>query len=1126
MKLYARIFILHLLCVAHASEVPSKEIAEPLTYVEDLRTPVQKSDGNDGQSTENPRDKRALGLLLSGLAQIFGYTVTPIQYASLANSNVTTPAAMSNSSKPVNVKQQTASSRPANTTMPRQQETIRFTGVLNLGNNSDILGHLQRYEQIFHGPRNTTTTMMMTSRPTSMPSAKISVDLTTNSPRPPLLAPFFVKIPLPIAPELLPDTTIPLEDLGLSNPTPAVSVASGSNENTETPVRKEQEMVYRSNEDTERYTVEEKDIYDEKDVRKPMNKYNHQLYVDEPSWNKQQNDRRNELQRKQKERVDELKQQEEERNRDKVVHYNEEEMNKRYRNREKEIADRNRNHASKHESANERRPAHDGEEDEDSAERYREYASQENLSNESSKQPPKKDEKEETEDYPNYDDESNKQSNAYEQPEDLDKYVEVKYNNQQLPIGDYFHDGNPEVIRNSYGEVLDNKKLEDDRISGYISMFKHPYIQRTPNMYDSERVRNPEDASREENEKETSAEDGYDEHLIRLQKLREEYALPENKYEEYDLNDESEADRNDRKSERIQNDTRRPNIERPRDKDDGRTRRPTGSNRDDVARLENAKSQEEVDFARYMPLVVPVRYIDANDKIQQATTRQLNYKEADKSMDSRFSEDNVDTTRITLEKKLTPQIGLPERPRQLHEGEHKELQVWPPPFDYAFDNTEPANTIVPPNPQNNYPQNYAPNYYQHIVKQIAAQDANDKSSEQPSGYLVVVDNPVYRYPYNIYYFSNEAVNSQGQIPHLNAEVTRPRDQVYVAQQSANQQIIQTKPNITEYNLNETTNSLRDYYQPQEVPANILDRYKYIFEERTAQSREPLNIDIISQIPNSHLKAEVTRPRNQVYVAQQSVSQQIVQTRPNITEYNLNETTNSPRDYYYQSQEVPANIYDRYRYILKERTLQAKKPYNIDVISQIPNVENWSNRIYRPQSPSNTAEQSPRPIFAQLQNIASLNQNVQNRLPERPRHSRLLTRKRKSLRPQDQRKNDEETKTPQPILKSKLFDDPQSAHDFFGFSKDDYNFGSESSDTTKVVEENGKTEESDVLVVPEPTVYHYDDESIVKHTDEPENDTEKTKVREYRNKVATLRVSERRQLKPNGPIHYVDFIRNI
>ncbi|XP_011642311.1 uncharacterized protein LOC105430443 isoform X2 [Pogonomyrmex barbatus] len=1018
MELYKRICaILCLLCVARASEEPPRKITGfnegPLAYVDLSRIQIQKADGQfDEQFTDKSRDKRALGLLLSGLAQIFGYTVTPIQFASLPNPSTARPAAVANSS---------------------------------------MMGHLRQYEQMFHGSRNSTMTPMMTTSrpkpaPMPIPPAKLSIDPRTNTQtKPPLLAPFFVKIPLPIAPELLP--AVPIEDLGLSYPNP-VSIASGSKEETETPVRKEQETVYRSNEDTERYTVEDKDIYDEKDVKKPMDKYTHQLYVDDPRWKKQQEERTNELLRKQEERVEKLKQQEKERNCNKTPHHSEEERNERYRNREEEIDNRNRDYVPKHETE-ERRPVYikNDDEVEGSAERSREHVDHMNLSNEPSKRPPKK---EEIEDYPSYDDDSNKQFNGYKQenlrePENFDKYVEVY--NQQLPIGDYFHEGNPEVLRDSYGEVLDNKKLKDDRIAGYISMFKQPYVPADP--YDSQRA-HPEDASREETEKETSAEDGYDEHLVRLQKLREEYALPENKYEEYDINDEGEADRDDRESERIQNRTSvrsgRPKTGRFRgEKENSRTRTPTGSNGneatnglrtrdDDAARSE--KTREEVNFARYVPLVVPIRYIDVNDKLQQATTRQLNYKKADKSTDSRFSEDNVDPQTAISKEKLTPLIGLPmERPRQLHEGEHKELQIWPPPFDYAYDNTEPAKTIVPPNLQDGI---YAPNYYQYVVKNIATQDAKDKSSEQPSGYVVVVGNPTYpyRYPYNIYYFSNEAVgNSQNQVPRANAEVTHPRDQVYVARQSANRQFVQVKPNLTEYNLNETAKSPHGYYQPQEVPTNVLDRYRYTLGERTHQAGELVD--------------------------------------------------------------------------------------NIDIRTQIPNTENWSNRIYRP--PDNRVEQSPhRPIFAQLQNIASLNvQNVQRGPLQRPRLPQLL-RRRRNVQPEDGSENDEEAEVAQP--KNKPFDDPQSAHDFFGFSKDDYSFGSESSDATK---ENGKTagEESDEFVSAEPIAYHHDDEST-KHIDEAENDMEKAKVREYRNKVATLRVSERRQLKPNGPIHYIDFIRNI
>ncbi|XP_072757204.1 uncharacterized protein [Anoplolepis gracilipes] len=1035
MESRTRILIFYLLYIVCASEVLAEEVESrarsPGTGdVEDLTlrldTPIQETDGTDRQSAYYLRDKRALGLLLSGLAQIFGYTVTPVQIGSLPNP---TSIATSNAPRMTGnvVGQQVASTQPtsANATAPRQQETLRFTGVVNFGNNSDIVGHLQRYEQIFHGRQNNATNVISQPVLMPMPPATVSLDPKANSvTRPPLLAPFFVKIPLPIAPDL-PPATIPIENFKFSYPAPAVSILSESNE-SETPVQKEQETIYRNNNNTERYTVEKKNIYNGKDMIKPVNHYTHQLNIKPSS---QQNDKQ---QRKQEERIERLQEQEEQRNCDKNTH-KENEVTERNRNRGKEIADRNREHASKYELAEEKKPSHDDDEDEDedSDERYEEHSSQ---ANKSSKQPPGEHESEETED-----DESDEQFRGYKQPGNLDKYIEVGYN-QQLPIGDYFHEGNPEVIRDSYGEILDNKKLEDDRIAGYISMFKHhPYV------YDSQGVREPNDASGED-EREPS--DGYDEHLIRLQKLREEYALPKSKYEEYDLNDEDEAKRDDRNNERIQNRTlTNPKI-RPIYKEDNRPKIPTTGltknilRDDSVTKFENAKSQEETDFARHIPLIVPIRYLDTNDKVQQATTRQLSYEESNKLASGRLSKDNVDLTlRTSAKEKLTPQIGLPERPRQLHEGEQKELQVWPPPFDYAFDNTAPANTIISPN----YPSpNYPPNYYQH-VKSIAANDANsDSSSEQPSGYLVVVGNPAhpYRYPYNVYYFPNENINPQNQDSHPNSHGTYLRDQVYVPQQNTNQQFIRKNSNLTEYNLNKTTRA--PYHQPHEASTNALNRYRYIFGEH---------------IPDTS----------------------------------------------------------------KEQSV------NIDIRDHLSNINNWSSKIYQSQ-----AKQSP-PIFAQLQNVASSNQNVQSR-PSNSRYSQPVVRQRRPqagqprrpglvFQAEDQRKDDAKMKILRPIPTGRPFDDPQSAHDFFGFNRDDYSFAGESSDALKVAEENGKiVKDPDAPL--DPVVYHYDKESVVKHADEPENDTEKAKVTEYRNKVATLKISEQRQLKPNGPIRYVDFIRNI
>jgi len=767
------------------------------------------SDESEGQSVDRLREKRALGLLLSGLAQIFGYSVTPVQLASLPNSTMR-PAAMSPAGNAT--KQQVASSRPAsaNATMPpRQQETIRFTGVVNFGNNSDILGHLQRYERIFHGGGGNTTT---TPKPTPMSAANFSVD-----PRPskaPLLAPFFVKIPLPIAPNL-PPATMPIGDFKLSYPVPLISVVSGSSEGVEAeaPVRKEQETVYRNNKNTEQYTLEEKDIYDEKDVSKPPEQYNRESYVGDPRYN--EDDRYDNVQRKQQEHAERLKQQEDQRDRDRDAHYREDEIDERHKNREKEIANRNREHASKHQPKEEKRPAHDEddeeeEEDGNSAEKHEEDASR---ANESSKEPMKADQRDKSEeDYSDRDD-ADKPFDPYKYP-NFDKYVEAGYD-RDLPIGDYFHESNPEVIRDSYGEVLDNKKLQDDRLSGYFSMFKQPHTD----VGESQEVRNSEDASSKEDEGRASvAQSDYGEHLNKLQKLRDEYALPESKYEEYDVNDERGGDREDRKSERSRNRTSE------RSKDAGRARAPTEGGRAEVpARFEDADSREEIDLARYMPLIVPVRYVDANDKLREETTRRGSNE--DEPARNRFPEGNVDAA--ASREKLALPIGLPERSRQLYEDERKGLQLWPSPFDYVFDNTEPVNTVVLPNHQR--------------VRSLAASSSNDNSSEPSSDYVVVVSSP-YGEPYELYYFPNEAAD---QNPH--SDIKNASSRVHVAQAS---------PDATGRSLSETARHFRDH-RPRGTPIEHLDRYRYVFEERTSQDQTPQSPDA-----NKNARSQVIDAENQ------------------------------------------------------------------------------------------------------------------------------------------------------------------------------------------------------------------------------------------------------------------------
>lgn len=868
------------------------------------------------------------------------------------------------------------------------------------------------------------------------PTESLSIDLRTNSPtKPPLLAPFFVKIPLPIAPDLIPITPS-IENLK-SYPPPLITFTSEFNEGEvpKAPVQKEQETVYRNNKNIEQYTVEDKEIYDEADVMKPASKQIHQLYVDEPTLSKQQDERYNELQRKEKEYLAKIKQQQTQRNRNQDNYEREEEIKENQRNREDEITNRNRDHGSQY-SSGERRPAYEDEEDEESPERYEEHANQANRSNESSEQQAEKEETEKTEHYQDYDDngESSKQSGEYKQddqptPVDFEKYAEVTYN-QRLPIGDYFHENNPQQIRDSYGEVLDKKKLQDDRLSGYFSMFKQPYVD----GYDYQQAEDPEDASQGDKRKE---ENGYDEHLKRIQKLRDEYALPipESKYEEYDINDEKEANRNDRQKD--QNHTvaksKKPKAGSARGKENVRVKTTSESSRNQLQREpEEIKPQEELDLMKYTPLIVPIRYIDASDRVEEASMQQPKYEKSRKKSDNNQAL-AVNNVNLANKEKSVPRIAsLPERPRQLAEGEHKEFQLWPPPFDYVFDNTVRTNTILPANPQNR-----PLNYYQNVIKNIADNDANnDNPSDQPAGYLVVVSDPVNpnQYPNDVYYFPKETIN------------------------------------------------------PREEP---------------------------------HLSIE--NMQRQFHIPQHNADQQSAQVNPNPIKYTSNETSTSPRVYYYEPQEAPTDVFNRYGYAFEEYIPKSEELPKVDARNQISNTESWSNKIYPLQPRDGEMVDQPRPTLTQLQNIVPSTQNVQSVTSEKryPQSSR----RQKSSRPEDQDDGKPKTSARHSVPR-KPFYDPQSAHDFFNFSKNDYSFDGESVSASKVAEENGKNmKESRVSVVPEPIAYHRD-ESTVKYTIEPENDTEKAVVREYRNKVATLRVSEQRRSRPNGPIHYVDFTRDI
>lgn len=182
------------------------------------------------KSGELPRDKRALGILLQGFMEALGYTVTPLQLGSLANPTAAAqmPAPMAAAAPPAAgmmpappmgmPPMKPMAGGAAAPPTPRQRETVRFTGILNFGNNvntSNLVTHLAQYEQLFHGNQTAAPPPAAPSAapaPAGPPPApKLNIDPRSQE----LPEPLFVKIPLPIVPNLpppQPPSPMPIEN--------------------------------------------------------------------------------------------------------------------------------------------------------------------------------------------------------------------------------------------------------------------------------------------------------------------------------------------------------------------------------------------------------------------------------------------------------------------------------------------------------------------------------------------------------------------------------------------------------------------------------------------------------------------------------------------------------------------------------------------------------------------------------------------------------------------------------------------------------------------------------------------------------------------------------------------------
>ncbi|XP_029048263.2 uncharacterized protein LOC114878518 [Osmia bicornis bicornis] len=585
----------------------------------------------------NTRDKRALGLILSGLAQVFGYTVDPVQLATLPNPDdaKSTQTSCNNTQNPCMSNQ-----NGSTTSRPPQRETIRLTGVLNFGNDSNILNHLQEYEQIFHGNGSSTT-----QTPSGPPS--------TQAPMIDTRAPLLPNISLPSIPQS-PLPEIPPQDIKLSYPRPLVLIHRNQNFSNARNKSMTKEQGQQGND------MGSKDT----------NGSN----ADKLRWEEYE-ERLAELERRQQEQAERLRQQEHLRNREKDDNYSSEGNE---RNRGKQTGHRDED-CQGNEDGNYENPSEEEEEEEEG-------------SRESFKNQQKTDQEEPQE------------SNEEEQSKDDDVYKYGIFG--ELPISKDDEQRRPEQLRNSYGEPLNNHELTDDGFVNYFSKLKQQNDFRTSSITPN---------SREETSKENEDES-------------REYDLPaRNKYEEYAL--EEDTDSGMKEDENSEEDDSPPMKYSSKVPSNG-----------DQSFFKDQKINEELDFSKHVPLIIPVRYLTAPeelDKVRLSTT-------VKSQKDNTVPEATKKVSRKELrppKKNLKPTIGFPTLPKKLHHGEQKELQMWPPPFDFILDSTIQAGDASGGSSSG---------------KAKPYDKRNGKQGQPPGRMAPPVDPPAprtYDYPENIYYQS-------------------------------------------------------------------------------------------------------------------------------------------------------------------------------------------------------------------------------------------------------------------------------------------------------------------------------------------------------------------------------------
>ncbi|XP_015511582.1 uncharacterized protein LOC107218271 [Neodiprion lecontei] len=1071
-----------------------------------LRSTVSYEDSEDAEvvydENERPRDKRTLGFIVRGLANALGYTLTPVQVASLPNpspSSQTPPAPPAVPVAPAKPAAAPAAppqpaapagpSRPKSVPrslppQPTQRETIRLTGVVNFGANANnnLPGQLVQYEQLFHG--------------NSAAGAPASAPAPAPAPAP---KPTLAKIPSPIVPNLIP----------LLPPTRTPSTTSGTlPAKPPNLIKQEVETEYRNKQDVVTFNVENKDLKSDKDVYFALPDNGH---MPEVNWQKGLDERLQQLEERQKAYSDKLKEHEELLAKQQQDH---EHTDERFTNREKEITARDETHIDGPRELERVNVDRDDEvkleiNAEDPKERY------ENFSHGQEKPSNAEDEEEHPQRYEFEDERSPKQHFEYdEEPKRQEEYEDFpprhsSYNNeeeQSLPISRHDGTSKSESLQNSYGESLEDQGQIDENIADYFVKFKDPntglYIPEK--TQDSENYKTESKPWWERNHDERNRED-FDDHLAQL---KEEYSspAPELKYEEYELEDRPEE--STQSAEKLEN---------ANDQDESTPQRNEGSKSPDYSEsygpyepymknqepdydLESStqasdvdqspkselkqdsdgesedkseKSKDEsstekkdiplyhFDFKSFMPYYSPVTYVYGHNDGMTGLERIMSYNYNSKPKEAEESEKESPVEKKNPNEDEQASIGLPQKltMKSLHDGESKDIQAWPAPFDFVFDSTEQTNVAELP-----------------LVESTPETDIPVESASPNAG------------------------SSEG-------EQTKPVQYFVPGYDSASK-------------------TMRGKYQQK----NEQEPYKeYSSEPRNAENEYPR----LSSGQESDTTQEPHTPYfpSARYDSQESraqASHDTTRSRDNIQEQRTD-----------QPSEVENHRYtsDEYPYANHQSNYESRGPNANSQHVQVPSI---------PSSPSSPRQYEPRESYQRQ----ATNEGVHipgnkdgsqfgKKIYDQPGREPIFSQHYTLAKPRlNGRRFDESTNEqhqapvqihsmPHVEDKSTLrFDDPKSAHDFFGFSQNDYDYengkGSEKSQELKEMNPPAANEEVlDLLVVPEPAPYHYD-EKLTEFTDQPESDTEKVKVKEYRNKVATVTVSERKQLSPEGPVHLIGY----